>query len=132
MNHQDASGRTALHYAAESDNAVLVRMLLDAGADLEILDQNGVSPLDLVRTVEMHEAVGEVGALLAARDMFDEADRAWEEDIEAQIEAARQREREESILNRARAIIAAGGTPYVGRRDRHDVIDGSMLGSYPY
>lgn len=55
---------------------MLARMLLDAGADLEIVDQNGVSPLDLVITVEMHEAVEEVGALLAARDMFDGADRA--------------------------------------------------------
>src|SRR5438046_3374137 len=41
-------GMTALHVAAQSGNANLVRYLLEKGADVEIADSNGRKAIDLV------------------------------------------------------------------------------------
>lgn len=43
MDVQDASGRTALHYASQT--ATGVKLLLDKGADLNIRDEDGATPL---------------------------------------------------------------------------------------
>jgi ankyrin repeat protein len=41
-------GMTALHFAAQADNADLVRYLLEKGANTQIADGNGHKPIDLV------------------------------------------------------------------------------------
>jgi len=45
-NFQDASGRTALHYAVESRNAQMAACLLIYRANYRIVDNDGVAPLD--------------------------------------------------------------------------------------
>lgn len=40
-------GRTPLHFAARSNNVAVVDMLLASGADIDIVDSNGVTPLHL-------------------------------------------------------------------------------------
>lgn len=45
LDHQDASGSTALHLAAANGDSVICRMLFDAGAQLEIYDSAGRTPL---------------------------------------------------------------------------------------
>lgn len=47
----DESGKTALHWAAETDQAELARRLLDAGADIEARTAWGASPLDWAATM---------------------------------------------------------------------------------
>jgi ankyrin repeat protein len=41
-------GMTALHVAAQTGNADLVRYLLEKGANTEIADSNGHKPIDLI------------------------------------------------------------------------------------
>lgn len=40
-------GETALHFAAAANNSEAIRILIDAGADVEAVDENGCSPLDV-------------------------------------------------------------------------------------
>lgn len=44
---RDKTGRTALHAAAEKGHAAVARLLLDAGADIDLRDNYGSSPLGL-------------------------------------------------------------------------------------
>ena len=43
------SGQTALHFAATSKDAVLVRMLLAAGAKANVKSNDGYTPLDVAK-----------------------------------------------------------------------------------
>lgn len=45
---QDAKGRTALHYAADSKNLPLYAFLAEAGWDVMIKDKGGQTPSNLV------------------------------------------------------------------------------------
>ncbi|SPQ23476.1 8f130bd3-c285-4eb8-adf4-5f175b419792 [Thermothielavioides terrestris] len=45
---RDGYGRTPLHWAAESGNADVVRLLVEAGADLTAAGHNGSTPLEVV------------------------------------------------------------------------------------
>ena len=45
VNHVDTNGRTALHEAAQRGCADVVQVLIDAGADIEVRDNDGCSPL---------------------------------------------------------------------------------------
>ena len=48
VNAVNSDGRTALHCAARFAHAEVVRMLVDAGADVNAADNNGYTPLDAV------------------------------------------------------------------------------------
>lgn len=71
LNHQDAQGNTILHYAVSNLNndttnrgtAVLVRYLLNKGADSTLLNKKGLSALEMVE--QRQSAVGANPALLA-------------------------------------------------------------------
>ncbi|KAL5923938.1 hypothetical protein ACKVV1_002005 [Pyricularia oryzae] len=47
INARDATGRTALHYAANRLHAAVVDLLVDAGADVSLEDDAGSTPIDL-------------------------------------------------------------------------------------
>jgi ankyrin repeat protein len=46
VNVQDTNGATALHLAAMKCNPLIVDMLLEAGADPNIMDEEGDLPID--------------------------------------------------------------------------------------
>jgi len=45
INYQNEFGYTALYYAIESDNIHIIRLLIEKGADLNIVDKKGYTPL---------------------------------------------------------------------------------------
>ena len=47
INHQDATGRTPLHYASELGKTRCIPFLLQKGASVEIRDKHGKTALDL-------------------------------------------------------------------------------------
>ena len=47
----DLMGQTPLHYAARANNAEIVELLLDKGADPSIMNDEGVTPADTARAV---------------------------------------------------------------------------------
>ena len=51
MNTKSNEGMTALHVAVRSQNATLVRYLLDKGARTDIKDASGRTPLDVLNGV---------------------------------------------------------------------------------
>jgi ankyrin repeat protein len=57
LSQKDFEGRTALHIAANRDDAIVCRMLLDAGALLSICDQQDRTPLLLAAQAGSYEAV---------------------------------------------------------------------------
>lgn len=46
INHQSPSGLTALHYAAAEGSYECMQLLLDSGAEVELVDSQGCSALD--------------------------------------------------------------------------------------
>ena len=49
----DEVGQTPLHYAAQHGPPELVRALLQAGANREMMDKNGMTPVDLAKGKEI-------------------------------------------------------------------------------
>ncbi len=50
LNHQDQEGRTALHYASDTDSkARVAEVLVNAGGDAQRQDFGGLTPLDMAR-----------------------------------------------------------------------------------
>ncbi|MBN2535994.1 MAG: ankyrin repeat domain-containing protein [Spirochaetales bacterium] len=49
VNYQDEKGKTALFYAVEHDNASIVRLLLQGGADVAITDNDGKKAIDFIQ-----------------------------------------------------------------------------------
>lgn len=47
INHQNNAGDTGLHVVARNNNTEIAKMLLDQGADITILNNDGKTPLDL-------------------------------------------------------------------------------------
>ena len=45
MFNKNAEGRTPLHYAAMCQDANIIKMMIDAGADVDVLDENNCTPL---------------------------------------------------------------------------------------
>lgn len=51
LNAQNKMGSTPLHIACEDDQVPFVMMLIDAGADIRILNKDEESPLDVCKPV---------------------------------------------------------------------------------
>lgn len=51
------NGKTALHMAASADNIPMLETLLDSGADMELLDSNENTPLDLAVLYHNYEMI---------------------------------------------------------------------------
>ena len=64
INTSNAMGQTALHIAVREDRVDEVRRLLDCGADIEVLDEEGQSPLV---TALVHESWNSARAILDHR-----------------------------------------------------------------
>ena len=56
VNYQDASGCSALHFAASSNHIQCGILLVEAGADLRLVDRDSHTPLDLA-TKELKDAI---------------------------------------------------------------------------
>ena len=50
---QDNVGRTALHRCASYNHSRIAKMLIDAGADVNIQDEKGKRPYEVARTQEV-------------------------------------------------------------------------------
>lgn len=46
VNSQDATGRSALHYAVDLENTQIIEFLIASGADADLPDETGSSPRD--------------------------------------------------------------------------------------
>ena len=69
-NVQDSDGRTALHlFAAKGTGREVIQKLVDAGADINALDGNGNSPLDLALMASGKAAAEELRALGAKKSV---------------------------------------------------------------
>jgi ankyrin repeat protein len=55
-------GKTALHLAAESGNADLVRYLLNKGARKNLVDAEGHKPMDLAKASEIKSLLQSVAS----------------------------------------------------------------------
>lgn len=57
INFQDFHNKTSLHYAAKYGHRPVVKILLDAGAVLNLLDTLNLAPKDLCSKKPDHEAI---------------------------------------------------------------------------
>lgn len=57
INTRAANGKTALHIAIETKNAEIFTLLIKCGADINIIDNNGNSSLDLMSTCYDNEKI---------------------------------------------------------------------------
>ncbi|GAA5991649.1 hypothetical protein JCM11641_000209 [Rhodosporidiobolus odoratus] len=57
LNEKDSYGYAPLHLAVDRGNLVAARLLLEAGADKSLPDEDGNTPLDLARIAEQDELV---------------------------------------------------------------------------
>lgn len=61
VDQKDSHGRAALHLAVGRGDADTTRVLLEAGANPNVQDQDGVTPLNLARS---YAGTGDIAALL--------------------------------------------------------------------
>lgn len=75
----DSKGRTALHFAASNDNEELVAFLLEHGADPNVQDLNGSTPLHLATMTSkgICELLVDAGAKSSAVDTFGKTALHW-------------------------------------------------------
>jgi truncated hemoglobin YjbI len=59
---RDAKGQTSLRRAVNCRQLQIVRLLVRHGADPHAADRRGVTPLDVARTAEMKQVLGDAGA----------------------------------------------------------------------
>lgn len=68
VNQPSEGGYTALHAAAENNHVEVIRLLVSNGADINAKVVTGMTPLDMAREAECHEAANllmELGAMPA-------------------------------------------------------------------
>lgn len=68
LNAAGSDGRTALHRAAEQANEDLVNVLIDGGADLNVQDDQGRTPIMVAETFTIRRILLYAGADLKAQD----------------------------------------------------------------
>lgn len=56
----DAEGKSALHHAIFANHVRCVRILLDFGADINLSDKEGISPLILAQKLNRSDALQEL------------------------------------------------------------------------
>ena len=74
------AGRTALHMCASYNHPEIARMLIDAGADVNIQDENGLTPLHWCARFDRPEILGvliDAGADLNIQDNFGKTALHW-------------------------------------------------------
>ena len=54
---QDIFGETPLHYAAENGHLGVVKVLMEAGSDFEMLDKTARTPLRCAELKDRHQVV---------------------------------------------------------------------------
>ena len=72
VNYQNKYLRTAAHYAASIGSAQCIRLLLDNGADMGVVDEDGLTPLDIAYSKNLVQVVqvmskrtgGNIGSVL--------------------------------------------------------------------
>ena len=57
VNFKDDTGSALIHYAARNGNLVLIKMLKAAGADLNLTDVKGLTPLQIAEKSDQEEAI---------------------------------------------------------------------------
>jgi ankyrin repeat protein len=67
VNAADVYSNTPLYYAVRSENAAIVKLLLEHGADMKRRNMNGWTPLDLARQLKVPECIE---AILAASNHY--------------------------------------------------------------
>ena len=70
INSRDHEGKTALHYASERSNVQIVKMLLDYGAYVNVLCNNGCNPLHVVCRNIHRPTARECGNMLLGRGRY--------------------------------------------------------------
>ena len=83
LNEKGAYGRSALHYAASSGNADVVKLLLDKGVEVDVTSYNRLTPLHMATRPEAAELLldrgADVGAVAStgATPLHIAAERCW-------------------------------------------------------
>ena len=67
-----SNNKSALHYAAQNGNVEITRMLLDAGADSKVMDENGMTPFQLAVMDNQNEVCRLLGKNDSERTMEQE------------------------------------------------------------
>jgi ankyrin repeat protein len=62
VNSQDHDGRTPLWHAVKAQKAPIVRLLVDAGADPQLADQEGITPVQFAKDLDLVLIYGILGA----------------------------------------------------------------------
>ena len=79
--NKDILGQTALHFAIKADAKKIVQSLLDAGADVDIADDNGITPKQLLAdhpTTQTEEAtIDQAFSWQMARDNAPPTEEEW-------------------------------------------------------
>lgn len=68
VNARDVNGRTPLMLSAAANNATICQMLLEVGADTDLLNPEGVSALDIALTAGARDAASIISSFLAKVD----------------------------------------------------------------
>lgn len=74
MDTNNYRGRTAMHFSAQSNSPGIIRMLVEKGADINVQDKNGFTPIMYAIMHHANDAVKcfiEIGADLTIVSRYD-------------------------------------------------------------